>query len=152
MISRVSSNIGSLLQVAALCSQDLSPFLEQAAVEAVSEVKQRIGRGIGSDGQSMISSSSPKTGAYSKDYGNKRGKAGLPTGRVDLRFSGKTMDSYGIIERGQNYVVGGFDNNEAGDIADYNEQMFGQAYYLSDEEINKADVFITKQVADLLSA
>ena len=151
MISRVSSDISNLLRFATSLERDLTPFLTNAARLAVIKVKRRVRSGVNADGQRMVSGSSPKTGAYSRDYGRKRAKTGRQVGVVDLDYTSQTIESYDVIETGANYAVGGFTNDRAGNIADYNEQMFGGAYFLSDQEIQEAEADILNSIDGMLN-
>ena len=70
---------------------------------------------------------------------------------VDLDYTSQTIESYDVIETGANYAVGGFTNDRAGNIADYNEQMFGGAYFLSDQEIQEAEADILNSIDGMLN-
>ena len=138
MIQVQVTNEESLLEIANLLNSDAGNALEQVGKSLVSKIKQRISRGINTAGKNMVSKSDNKTGNYSKKYGKKRISRGLQVQRVDLQFDGTTMASFGIIERTANSITGGFDNDEAGTIAGYNEVMFGNAYVPSEQEIREA--------------
>lgn len=126
------------LELANVLKQDLTDDLVVVANKTINRIKSRISLGIKTDGGTMITKSSKRTGLYSEKYGKKRQESGLQTGRVDLQFDGTTMGAFGIIEQGNGRVVGGFETDKAAEIAGYNELYFGAAYVPSEQETNKA--------------
>lgn len=118
------------------------PSLTSAATRSTSAVKDRITKGMTSDGKLMESKSLKKKGRYSRQWGNKRAKNGLKTSVITLSFTGRTIRSLTRIHDFSAYkdnsVIIGLDNDEAQQIAEWNNEMFGAAYDYSKSEIDRS--------------
>lgn len=90
-------------------------------------------KGLNADGVKMITASARKLDHYSLRHGKKRVKAGLPVDRITLHFTGDMMRSFKVLTQSPTArtVEVGFDDDSANQIAEYNEERFGNAFSLS---------------------
>lgn len=117
---------------------DISNELEESAKQAVADIKDRVSRGIASDGSVMDTQSSDKVGRYSRPYAKTRTANGKGTAVRDLNLTGEMIDNLDILEKRTNYVSGGFSDKRQADKAEYNEiYMNKKAFDLSDAEQQK---------------
>lgn len=130
-----------------------------AAFDALALVSQRIqNKGMGTNGR-ITSKASPKKGAYSKAYGNKRAKKGFQTSYIDLTVTGDLMDRGFSVFRVPEGWGAGFSSTPGGagvpspaDKSEYLEAYFGELFSLNNEEISIIAKAITKAVNDIVRA
>lgn len=117
--------------------------IKSAAHYANVLMKDRISKGMNAKGQMMESKSKRKEGRYSKQWGKKRSAKGKRTDIVNLSYSGDTMQDFGVDSSRQDFMETAaslnFKNSESEQIGEWNNEMFGNAYDLSNNEID--DVF-----------
>jgi len=128
--------------------QDRVQNLVQEASIAQVLIKNRISKGKTVDGRMMESKSKEKTGKYSKSWAKMRAKKGRQTNVVDLEYTGTTKGKFRRINgreafREDAYDIG-FDEDEAENIALYNNEMFGEAYGISDAEADETFIHYLK--------
>lgn len=116
--------------------------LSSASSFATVTIRDRIERkGQTADGRAMESKSAKKTGKYSRGWGNKRKAAGLRVDVVNLSFTGRTLKEFGRIhdtlDFRNNAVTMGFERDDARQIAEWNNEMFGPAYDIGQREIDE---------------
>lgn len=120
-----------------------------AASLATVTIKDRISKGFRADGKIMISKSNKPYGRYSKAHTNRRKKRKLQVSVVDLQFTGTTMRNFKRIEGRTSFredaVNVGFDDTVMHpdgpaviDIALWNNEYFGDAWDISEKEIDQS--------------
>lgn len=116
--------------------------LDMAASALIVRVKDHISKGKTASGKTMESKSSKKEGKYSKRWGSKRKKKGLRVDSITLSYTGDTIAKFGKLNSLSSFkneeVIVGFKDETAEDIAAYNNAMFGDAYDVSDKEIDES--------------
>jgi hypothetical protein len=127
---------------------DITDELEEVATEAVTDIKERVNKGVASDGSVMDTNSSDKVGKYSRRYADTRAKNGKGTSIRDLNLTGEMIDDFVLIDKRVNYVAGGFSTKTQADKAEYNEiYMNKKAFDLSDAEQSN----VVKKVNDKIT-
>jgi len=145
MIKVTVENSKSLLNVANILKEDVTPILESVSKITIMQIKMRIADGINTAGALMVTRSRKKLGRYSKKYGEERQSHGLQVSRVDLNYMGTMIHDFGIMEVSKDKVISGFSSNEQAAIAGKNEALFGDAFVPNYGEIDYAiDSFMVK--------
>ena len=128
---------------------DITEDLEESANDAIVDIKNRVSRGIASDGSVMDTRSTDKVGRYSRRYANTRAENSKGTAVRDLSLTGEMIDNLGILEKKLNYVSGGFSSKTQADKAEYNEIYMNQkAFDLSDAEQSKIVKNVNEKITE----
>lgn len=114
------------------------PALQVAASNSVVLIRDRISRGLTSEGKQMQSKAKKKEGAYSLRHARARKKRNRQINVIDLNYTSKTIYAFkrigGRAAFQKDAIDVGFDDPTYEAIAGYNNEMFGPAYDLSETE------------------
>ncbi len=99
--------------------------LPEVADNIVLKVKARIFTGRGTDGVIMTTKSRVKIGRYGAWHGGNRRRRGLQTDVVDLEYTGKMMNDFGVINKNRTSIGIGFKSETEAEKMEENEQIYG---------------------------
>lgn len=135
---RIESNLGpTIVKVIGLLDElpiHTEQALRLAAMDALALVQNRIeqkGQGINGN---LTSKAAKKYGSYSRGWGVKRSKAGRQANYIDWNFNGDLWRAWQVLSVGTKEALIGFTDGEINAIADYLEDMHGEAFGLTEQE------------------
>jgi hypothetical protein len=113
--------------------------LPEVAENIVVRVKARIFTGRGTEGVIMTTKSRVKIGRYGAWHGGNRRRRGLQTDVVNLEYTGKMMNDYGVINKSRTSIGIGFKSDSESEKMEENEKIYG--FVIADVE----DAFIDSE-------
>jgi hypothetical protein len=114
---------------------DVNKVLRIIALESMEMVTTRIQQnGKNSNGDTMVTSSPTKFGAYSKAWGNKRNKSGFQTSIIDLTFTGDMFEAWRIFPFTQKSIGVGFFGETESAKSRYLTKRFGRVFEITAKE------------------
>lgn len=131
---------------------DVDKILREASLDAVVMISDRVQqRGENTAGEKMITKSTPKKGAYSSSYADKRVKNGLQIEHIDLTFQGDMMNDFTVAPDGETGYIIGFRGQLSSDKSEWNERKFGTIFQLSETESELIKSIITNKINAILN-
>jgi hypothetical protein len=125
--------------------------LKMGAEYSVGQIKSRLSKGLGPNGEVLNTKAKVKEGRYSKRHAEARRYEGLTTSVRNLNFTGNMIDGFGVTTTSKKKAEIGFKNIEDGKLANYNENyMELEVFVPNDKDIQQVKTILEKKILAII--